>query len=362
MTFGRLLQSRVVRPFLVLPGFAYAAAVRLRNHLYDTGRLPSFRLPCLVVSVGNLTVGGTGKTPLTSHLAALLRESGYCTGIVSRGYRRRGGRAPLLVSNGRALLADARAAGDEPYLIARDHPALPVAVGADRAGTARLLLDAASPEVIVLDDGFQHRRLARDVDLLLVDGRDPWGNGRMLPRGTLREPVASIARASACVLTRSDGTIPAGLAAALERYNPGAALFHCRLEPRGFVKADGETIGPASLKGFSAFAFSGIARPERFEDDLRGLGVRISGCRRFPDHHRFRRRDLERIALEARRCLADVVVTTEKDLVRIAAAPESSPPLYALSIHAIFAGGGDFSGWLLERLAAVRPGRRRPAP
>jgi tetraacyldisaccharide 4'-kinase len=353
------LASRVARPLLVAPALAFRAAVGLRNALYDSGRLRTHRLPCVVISIGNLTVGGTGKTPLTSYVAALLRDSGYRSGVLSRGYRRRGGRAPLLVSNGRTLLADAQSAGDEPYLIARDNPAVPVAVGADRVAAARLLLRAFSPEVLVLDDAFQHRKLARDLDLLLVDGRDPWGNGRMLPLGPLRESVASIARADVCVLTRSDGRIPDALASALARYNPGTAVIHCRLEPRGFVKTDGESIGPASLKGFSVYAFSGIARPERFEDDLRGLGVRIAGARRFPDHYRYRRRDLEAIVLEARRCSAEALATTEKDLVRIVEAPEGSPPLYALAIRVTFPSGPGLQEWLLDRLAGLRPDRRK---
>ena len=165
-----ILEAPLARPFLAVPGLAYRAAVTLRNSLYDAGRLPSHRLSCAVISIGNLTVGGTGKTPMTSHVAALLRDSGYRVGVVSRGYRRRGGSAPLLVSNGRALLADAPSAGDEPYLIARDNPSVPVAIGADRVAAACLLVRSCSPEVLVLDDAFQHRRLARDLDLLPVDG------------------------------------------------------------------------------------------------------------------------------------------------------------------------------------------------
>ena len=216
-----------------------------------------------------------------------------------------------------------------------------------------------TPEVLVLDDAFQHRCVERDIDLVLVDGRDPWGNGRMLPCGPLREPVASIARADACVLTRSDGTVPAALASALERHNPGAAILHCRLEPRGFVRADGEQVGTVSLKGFAAYAFSGIARPERFEDDLDRLGLRLTGTRRFPDHHRFRPQDLRQIALDARRTGADVLLTTEKDLVRILETPDGSPPLYALVIQPAFGPGPGLQEWLHDRLTALRPDPRR---
>jgi tetraacyldisaccharide 4'-kinase len=356
-----LFESKAAQSLLFLPGLAFQAAVSMRNALYDAGRLPSHRLPCVVISIGNVTVGGTGKTPLTSHVAGFLRESGYRVAVASRGYRRRNAGAPLLVSDGRRILADALSAGDEPYLIARDNPAVPVAVGADRVAAARLLLNTASPEVLLLDDAFQHRRIARDLDIVLVDGLDPWGNGRMLPRGPLREPIASIRRADACVVTRTNGRTPDGLVAALERFNRDVALFHCRLEPRAFVRADGESVDPGSLKGFSAYAFSGIARPERFEDDLRGLGVRLAGSRRFADHHPFRRRDLEEIALEARRSGAQVLMTTEKDMVRIVESPEGSPPLYALAIGAIFPPGTGLQSWLLDRLSALRRGRGAPA-
>jgi len=350
-----IFDTPAARPFLALPAIAYRAAIGLRNVLYDSGRLRAHRLPCRVISIGNLTVGGTGKSPLTSWVASMLRESGYRVGVVSRGYGRMGARSSLLVSDGTAILAEPRHAGDEPYLIARDNPAVPVAVGADRVEAARLLLRAAAPEVIVLDDAFQHRRIARDIDLLLVDGRDPWGNGRMLPRGPLREPLASIARADACILTRSDGQGPASALAALERYNPRAALFHCRLQPRAFVKPDGESIDPASLKGFTAYAFSGIAHPGRFEDDLRSLGIRLAGSRRFSDHHRYRGGDLEEVAREARLRGAGVLVTTEKDLVRIVETPEGSPPLYALVIQVVFPGGSGLQSWLLGRMASLRP-------
>ncbi len=344
---------------LLGPELLYRAAVALRNALYDAGVLRARRLPCAVVGIGNLTVGGTGKTPLTSLLAGTLRDAGYRVGVVSRGYRRRGGRSPLLVSDGRSILADADAAGDEPYLIARDTPAVAVAVGADRARAAEALLRAVPCEVIVVDDAFQHRGMARDLDLLLVDGRDPWGNGRMLPLGPLREPPSAVSRADALVVTRSEGRCPAALTPILERHNPKAALFLGRTRPRGFVRSDGESLAPASLKGMTAYAFSGIARPDRFEDDLRSLGVRVAGAWRFSDHHRFGRRDLEEVARRARALAAEVLVTTEKDLVRIARPPDG-PPLYALVQEIVFPDGPDLGGFVLDRLASLRRGASRP--
>jgi tetraacyldisaccharide 4'-kinase len=335
---------------LAPPGLLYGGLVRLRNRLYDRGLLRARRLPCQVVAVGNLTVGGTGKTPLTSFAAAALADAGYRVGIVSRGYRRAGGGAPLVVSDGRQILADPAHAGDEPFLLARDNPSAAVAVGADRVAAARLLLATAPREILLLDDAFQHRRIIRDLDLLLVPGREPFGNGRILPFGPLREPLSGVARADAIIVTRGDGQCPAPLRAILERHNPQAPVFHAAFRPSRFVPARGEPVDLHALKGFAAFAFSGIARPERFEADLAATGVRVAGARRYPDHHAYRGDELAAIAAAARDAGAEVLVTTEKDMVRIAAMPEAAPPLFALSLAVSFDGDGDFVGWMLDRL------------
>jgi tetraacyldisaccharide 4'-kinase len=344
---------------LYAPGIAYRAVVGMRNALYDAGYLKARHLGCPVVSIGNLTVGGTGKTPVTSYLAGVLSESGYRVAVLSRGYRRRGGKRPLLVADGRALLADADESGDEPYLIARLNPAVAVAVGADRVRASRLVRAAASPEVILLDDAFQHRPVHRDIDLLLVDGRDPWGNGKLLPLGPLREPQSAVARADALIVTRSRGECPEELKAVLGRYNPRAAVFHLRIQPDGYVRADGEELGPAALRGFSVFAFSGIARPQRFEEDLRSLGVGLAGVRRFPDHHRYRLRDLATVLREARERGAQALVTTEKDMARLAGIAREEIPCYALRLRIDPPGGSALSAFCLERLRALGP---RPGP
>jgi tetraacyldisaccharide 4'-kinase len=355
----------LARALLAPPGLVYGGLVRLRNGLYDRGLLRAQRVPCPVVALGNLTVGGTGKTPLTSFVAAALADAGYRVGIVSRGYGRAGGRAPLLVSDGRQVLADAARAGDEPWLMARDNPAAAVAVGADRVAAARLLLAAVPREVLLLDDAFQHRRLHRDLDLLLVPAHEPFGNGRILPFGPLREPLSGVARADAIVVTRGDGRCPSPLQAILERHNPHVPVFHASLTPARFVPARGEPVDPPALKGFAAFAFSGIARPERFEADLAAAGVRVAGARRFADHHPYRAGDLDSIAAAARACGAEVLVTTEKDMVRIPAMPPVAPPLYALALSVSFAGDGDLVGFILDRLrreGAAGPARTTGAP
>ncbi|MCZ6695368.1 MAG: tetraacyldisaccharide 4'-kinase [Acidobacteria bacterium] len=344
------------------PAILYAAAVRARNALYDVGWLSAQRLPCPAISIGNLTVGGTGKTPLCSHLAGFLSDAGYRTAVLSRGYRREGGPAPRLVSDGHRLLAEVAVSGDEPYLIARDNPSVAVAVGANRVEAARCLTNVLTPEVILLDDAFQHRRIMRDVDLLLVDGSDPFGNGRMLPLGPLREPIEAVRRADALVITRSAGRVPAALASILERHHSHPTVFHVRIEPRGFLRSDGEALAPVALKGLSAYAFSGIARPERFEAQLDDLGLRVAGTRRFRDHHRYRSRDLEEIARSARELRADVLVTTDKDFVRIDHWPSGAPTPYALALQVIFPHGSDLPSWLLDRLNDLRVGRDTGRP
>jgi len=344
---------------LYAPAMAYRAVVRMRNALYDAGYLKPRRLPCPVISIGNLTVGGTGKTPITSYLAGMLSESGYRVAVLSRGYRRRSGKRPLLVADGHALLADVDEAGDEPFLIARLNPGVAVAVGADRIQAARLLCGVSSPEVILLDDAFQHRPVHRDLNLLLVDGRDPWGNGKMLPLGPLREPSSGVCRADALLVTRGDGHCPEALKRVLARHHRDIDLFHLRIQPDGYVRGDGQEVGPAALKGFAVFAFSGIARPRRFEEDLRSLGVHLAGVRHFPDHHRYRRRDLEVIVRQARDAGAEALVTTEKDLTRVTGFDDSGLPCYALRLQIDPLGGSALSAFVLEKLRGIIAHPRR---
>jgi tetraacyldisaccharide 4'-kinase len=364
--FGR---SPLAQAALALPALLYRGAIRLRNRLYDRGLLPAARLAWPVVSIGNLTVGGVGKTPVTSALAGALLDRGFAVGIVSRGYGR-AGRAPVLVSDGARLLAGPEAAGDEPVLLAQAHPRAVVAVAADRRRAFGLLPERPAPRVVLLDDAFQHRAVARDLDLLLVDGEAPFGNGRIVPFGPLREPISGMRRADALVVTRGDGACPPALRAALERHHPNAPIFHARIVPSRLVRPDEPSLPLEALRGQAVFALSGIARPDRFEADLGRLGARVVGTRRFPDHHRFSA--MERLAID-RDALASgaaMIVTTEKDLVRLSAAitaPDApavvltGPPLVALAIQADFPHEADLARFVEERLRRSPAATRRPA-
>jgi tetraacyldisaccharide 4'-kinase len=307
----------------------YSGAVRLRNRLYDAGLLRVRRLDTPVVALGNLTVGGTGKTPVTGFLAEALRARGFDVAVLSRGYGR-ASREPRLVSDGRDLLAGAAGAGDEPLLLARDHPGVAVAVAGDRVAAARLLPPPRQPRIVLLDDAYQHRALHRDANLLLVDAESPFGNGRIVPLGPLREPLVGVRRADMILLTRGDGSIPPSLRRVLERHHPTAPVFHIALRPRLLRGPDGELAPLAALAARPVFAFSGIARPERFEGDLRSTGARLAGTRRYADHHPFSDADLEAIAAGARSAGAECLVTTEKDRVRLPALEASFPPLWSL--------------------------------
>jgi len=365
-------RSALAQAALALPALLYRGAIRLRNGLYDRGLLSSAGLAWPVVSIGNLTVGGSGKTPVTSSLAGALLARGFAVGIVSRGYGRTS-QDPVLVSDGARLLAGPEAAGDEPVLLAQAHPKALVAVAARRRVAFGLLPERPVPRVVLLDDAFQHRAVARDLDLLLVDGESPFGNGRILPFGPLREPISGMRRADALVVTRGDGAIPPALRAALERHHPNAPIFHARIVPSRLVRDAGPPLPLEALRGQAVFAVSGIARPDRFEADLGRLGTRLAGARRFADHHRFSAMERAAIQREALASGATMIVTTEKDLVRLSAAitaPDApavslaGPPLVALAIEARFPQEADLVRFVEERLQrlAAASGRSAAAP
>lgn len=306
----------------------YLAAVSARNFLYDRGILAAQRAGVPVISIGNITAGGTGKTPFTVMLAGMLSRAGRRVAVVSRGYRRaRPSKEPLLVSDGEGIRCDIGSAGDEPYLIARSllgagGNGVMVIVCADRvAASARAASMGA--EVVILDDGFQHRRLHRDLNIVLLDAEKPLGKGRLLPSGRLREGPESLRRADAVVLTRAEGV---GIDGRLEiKLRPGVPVYLARHTTRPPISIEDWRSGKKDSKPLGAtgkvLLFSGIARPDSFEDSARRAGLAVGGHLRFPDHHRYNYKDLARIETAAADCTA--AVTTEKDAVRL---PEGWSP------------------------------------
>ncbi|HEY8368318.1 MAG TPA: tetraacyldisaccharide 4'-kinase [Thermodesulfobacteriota bacterium] len=304
----------------------YGAAVRLRGLAYDLGLLPAHRLPAAVASVGNLAVGGAGKTPTTLYLARLLVGQGRRPAILSRGYGGRHARGagrrgvPLVVGDGGPTpLAGVEEAGDEPVLLAR-RSGVPVVVCPDRVSAGRLAIERFGADTLVLDDGFQHRRLARDLDLVLVDARTGLATGRLLPAGPLREPPAALARAHVILLTKvpKSGNRD-GLLRQIRALAPRAAVFESRYRPTAIGPLGGPAapLGEASgvLAGRRVVALSGLADPSSFHELLAELGAVEVRPLAFPDHHAYGPADYRRIAEAA--SAADVVVTTEKDAVKL---------------------------------------------
>lgn len=339
-------RCNVLAASLGLLSFPYRAAVALRNGLYDQGVLRQSRLPCPVISVGNITVGGTGKTPTVILLANLLRERGRRPAVLSRGY---GGSAKdpvTVVSDGNSVLPDWRLAGDEPVLIAAAAPGIPVLTGRERLKTGWAAIKRFGADCLLLDDAFQHRALHRDLDIVLIDAAHPFGNGRLLPRGPLREPPASLQRAHLFIRTGAEKDPPAPLGS-----EAGQASFrgsHC---PQGLVEgATGRLSPPDSLRGLKVCAFAGIGRPDAFRKSLIEAGAEVVSFRNFPDHHPYCRPELDGLLRLAAESGAERIVTTEKDAIRLADFPDFLRECLLLRIGMEITPSAAFAALLFERL------------
>jgi tetraacyldisaccharide 4'-kinase len=317
---------------LAIPTAAFAAVVRLRNAWYDR-RGPSGRASVPVISIGNLAIGGTGKTPLVAWIARHLREDGLVPAVVSRGYGGRAGPGPLVVSTGEGPRVNARTCGDEPHLLARSLRGVIVVVGADRIEGARCAA-AAGAGVVLLDDGFQHRRLARDLDIVVLDARAPFGNGHLFPWGFLRERPASLARAQLVVLTRvREGDRAGGAIDAVRAAGFSGPIVRSGHRTAGFHDAAGRPCASPA----SALAFCGIGDPDLFRDDLQAAGCAPAAFRVFRDHHPYTLSRWEALIAEAK-ALGVPLVTTDKDLSRVQAAAGASlarAPLVVLRIETV---------------------------
>jgi tetraacyldisaccharide 4'-kinase len=315
----RGLTAGALRGALTLCAPLFGLAVAVRNRRYERGAARVHRAGVPVVSVGNITTGGTGKTPTVAWIVNQLRELGRRPGILSRGYRSLDGQE-----------------NDEKRLLDQFCPGVPHWQGPDRVATAAHAVREQGCDVLVLDDGFQHRRLHRDLDLVLIDALNPWGYGRLLPRGLLREPPASLARAHMIVITRAD-QLPADGVATLRteiaRYT-SAEIVDSRFEPTGLVNAAGERLELAAARSRRIAAFCGIGNPAGFRATMQGAGVTIDEAlfRVFPDHHHYTPHDCSAIAGVARGGDAELLVTTRKDLVKLRRAEIGGIPLWALEI------------------------------
>ncbi len=352
---------------LYMISLAYGAMQKVRACGYRRQVIPSRQLPCKVICVGNITVGGTGKTPMTIYLAQKVQQLGFKVAVVSRGYRGAAERQGGIVSDGNSIRMGPQLAGDEPYLVARNLGKIPVIVGKNRFAAGMLAHEKFRPDVIVLDDGFQHLRLKRDIDLVLLDYAHPFGNSYLLPRGTLREPISALARSHACILTRIRTGPNVAAAASIEmikKYVPQKPLFtstHAayyykiksreRIPIKGVDKRQPHPEHDRTLKE-SAFGFSGIASNPDFQNTVRSLGFNAKGFLEYSDHHHYTAQDLIDIQSRAEISGARQLITTEKDLVRLSPSNPFPMDLVAVGVKVSF--GDDrqeFLSFIKEQLS-----------
>jgi tetraacyldisaccharide 4'-kinase len=295
-----------------------------------------------VVSIGNLTLGGTGKTPLTMWVARWYQQQGWRVAVLSRGYGARPAARCRVVSSGGGPVLAWQEAGDEPYLLARALPGVPVLIGKDRYCTGRYACEQFGAQVVILDDGFQHHALQRDLDIVLIDASNPFGSGALFPRGILREPLPALRRAHAIVLTRVElarATLPA-LCQQIRQWNSQQPIYHLATVVEAlYQQSTHSAVELAALRQRRVVAFVGIGNPQAFVSTLAQLGVEVVTLFVFPDHHPYTREDWQTIVAAVNTQQAAYLITTDKDAVRLPAAWQASVPLYTLRIGVTFTAG-----------------------
>jgi tetraacyldisaccharide 4'-kinase len=344
----------------------FALLVQLRLWCYKHGILKYHTLGCQVVSVGNLTVGGTGKTPVVEILARSLQQSGRQVAILSRGYKKKKRRRPLkqrvqdiisgrgdseeplVVSDGNRILVEPVYSGDEPYMLATNLPNVAVIVGKDRVRSGKHAIKHLKCDTLILDDGFQHLALKHRLDIVLVDRTNPFDNGRTLPRGLLREPIRNIKRAGFIFITKSSGDGAEELRTRLRELNPTAEISECRHCPRHLKHVfEGGQEPLEYLKGKTVLALSGIAVPRGFEKELVHHGAKVVDHKIFADHHRYSLQEIIELHEEAKRLNVDAIITTEKDAVRIPRLEHPLVPMLYLRVEIeMFSGQEQFDEWI----------------
>lgn len=335
-------QTRGVPATLARGGLAalslpYALGVWCRNLAFDRGWRTIVDAPIPVISVGNLTVGGTGKTPVVALLARRLRDRGARVAILSRGYGANDG------------------ANDEALVLEQCLPDVPHLQGHDRAELAQIAADELESQILILDDGFQHRRLERDLDIVLLDATDPFGGGRLLPAGLLRESPGSLRRADLILATRAEKVSQAQLDDLLDaarRWAPGIPIGAVRFEPRALFRHGGPGQELAWLRGQRIVAFCGIGNPDSFWRTLGELGAEVRATRPFGDHHAYSRAEVEELAAWAGTEKVAAAVTTQKDHVKLPIDNLGGVPLYSLRIEAVIQAGAELVERALDNLLA----------
>jgi tetraacyldisaccharide 4'-kinase len=353
-------RESLVRGMAYVLSKAFQLAVKTRRFLYNFRILRDSTLGVQVIAIGNLTVGGTGKTPVVEKFARELRDEGRNVAILSRGYRskpvpfhkwlinkiflRDDTTPPRVVSDGRSLLLDSEMAGDEPYMLASNLKDVVVLVDKDRVKSGRYAIQKFGCDTLLLDDGFQYWKLkGRRLDVVLIDRQQPFGNERLLPRGTLREPPSHLARASFIFITKSDGNT-AELRRRIAQVNPAAGIIECIHHPLYLEDVfTGQRSGLDLLKGRKVASLSGIAQPESFEQSLVELKAELVYAKRFADHHRFTQQEILNAINRSKKRQAEAIITTQKDAVRFPKLDRRDLPIYFMRVEIkILSGANDF--------------------
>ena len=355
-----LLHNKPISPFLApfsFASFLYGKAVLARIFLYEKGILKRRKVPGAVISVGNITTGGTGKTPAVIMLARWAADNGFSVAVLSRGYGGKRKENLLLVSDTKNILSCAEEAGDEAFLLARRLPGVPVLVSKQRYLAAMAAIARWKADLFILDDGFQHVRLDRQADLVLLDAAMPYGNGWLLPLGPLREPIAQLRRADALILTRSENDSSPDPMPLIKFDFPGLSVFRATHLPEKVVfPKSGEDRPIDFLSGKRVMGFAGIGRPGAFLKTLKSLGADVVDFLAFGDHHNYGPADIARISDIARSRSGALLVTTEKDWVRIANLAGGLEKVCYVSIQFKILGDEEAFFSLIKRLIAEKKG------
>lgn len=350
--------AALMRVLLVFLSKIFKVAIKFRRFLYNVRILRDTTLGVQVIAIGNLTVGGTGKTPVVEKFARELRDQGRNVAILSRGYRskppplhktlfdrllfRADTTPPRVVSDGKSLLLDSETAGDEPYMLASNLKDVVVLVDKDRVKAGRYAIEKFGCDTLLLDDGFQYWKLrGRRQDIVLIDRQQPFGNERLLPRGTLREPPSHLARASVIFITKSDGQT-AELRQRIATLNSTAGIIECVHHPLYLEDVfTGQRHEIGIIKGRRVASLSGIAQPESFEQGLVRLGAELVYSKRFADHHRFSQQEILNAINRGKKRQAELIITTQKDAVRFPKLDRRDLPFYFMRVEIKIVSGAD---------------------
>ncbi len=348
----------VVTVGLSLLSVGYRMALAVRERAYRSGLLSTGRLSCPVVSVGNITLGGSGKTPMVELVTLALRELGAVPAVISRGYGRNTRGAHVVADRDRVSLGP-RAAGDEPVMLAERLPGIPVIVGENRLEAGRLAVEACGATAVVLDDGFQHRTLGKDLEIVVVNGRAPWGNQRLFPRGMLREPLSALRRSDLFVVTNPSSSADVeSVERTVRRHNEHAPVLTARYEVvEAREMGSGVRVTVGELSGRRLLAFAGLGSPGGFAATLTSAGVRLAGLVEYPDHYWFTQTDLGELETQATAIGAEGLMTSEKDWMRLRGLGLPSFPVWVLAVRLTIESDRDVLPQALGRTLAAASAR-----